>query len=403
MSPAEPFVRHHKRRTDRAISAAFARLTDDAVARERFAELLHAVRQRAPRLLDAPTTGDRHPGVEALVTLARHANAHLRTVHSWVGSDRAWRPAVHALAQHLIARYPVPAFLAAAWYAADDAWGERARWWFIAHSRGAPFRTLDLPMRMTRRMEHVFLASPDHLRIEHAMRRAELIALGADASLVDAVLAARPAADLRHADFWRTAWHVLIANRRALDLAQVGPLIDFLHAARHEHVAVETAGGLVLRPPPLPTLALKGRTIPSLMRLMEAWHRGLGHGDGGYAWPASRLHPLVLEAPSTDPTAAPTLWELVELTNSAQLREEGAALQHCVASYGYSCWKGRTRLWSLRRRRGVARRAVVTVEVNPHNRTIVQARGFRNRRASGRVLEMLHAWASREGLRVASL
>lgn len=244
-----------------------------------------------------------------------------------------------------------------------------------------------LPIRMTRKMEHVFLASRDYFGIEYALRRAELVALEAEAALVDAVLAARPAVDLRHGEFWRTVWHFLVTNGRGFAMEQVAPLIDFLHAVRHEYVAIDTSDGIVMRPPPLPAFSMRGRTVQSVMRLIEEWHRGLGTGEGGFSWEASKVRPLVLEVPRADPTESPTFWDLAELTSSAQLRAEGAALQHCVASYGYRCWKGRARIWSLRRRRGVICRPIVTVEVNPQSRTIVQARGFRSRRVSGRVFE----------------
>jgi hypothetical protein len=45
-------------------------------------------------------------------------------------------------------------------------------------------------------MEHIFLSSPDHLGVEYAMRRAELLGLGAHPGLVDAVLETRLSADL---------------------------------------------------------------------------------------------------------------------------------------------------------------------------------------------------------------
>ena len=101
-----------------------------------------------------------------------------------------------SLAQHLIGKDTAPAFLAASWYATDDPYAERKREWFVAHARGASFRSLDLPIDVTRKMEHIFLMSRDHLTIEHAMRRAELLALGAADELVRAVLATRSAADL---------------------------------------------------------------------------------------------------------------------------------------------------------------------------------------------------------------
>jgi hypothetical protein len=402
VSSVEHFSRHKKRQTDRAISVAYARLAADAGARGHFDTLLCHVRTRAPRLLDAPCADGQHLGIEALINLARYWEGHIRTLATWPGSDRSWRAVVNSLAQHLLSQHRIPAFLSAAWYATDEAFGEAKRRWFVAHGAGASFRSLDLPIQMTRWMEHVFLASPDHLGIEYAMRRAELAGLGAKPALVDAVLAARPALDLHHGDFWRTAWRLLIPHKWEGDTGQVAPLIDFLHAVRHERVAVDTADGIVLREPPLPDFSLKGRTVRSVLRLMVDWHRNLGLAVGGLTWEPSRLRPIVLEVPHEDQSRPPTFWELTELTNSTQLRAEGTALQHCVASYSHACWQGRSRIWSIRRRCNLSIRSVLTVEVDPRRRMVVQARGFRNRRAAGRALDVLQTWAARENLRLAT-
>jgi hypothetical protein len=176
---------------------------------------------------------------------------------------------VCSLAQHLVGTYAVPAFLGASWYATDDRYAEKKREWFVAHARGASVRSLDLPITMTRKMEQIFLTSGDHLTIEHAIRRAELLALGAADELVQAELATRLAADLGNGAFWHTVWTFLIANAGAIDLAQIGPMIDFMQAMRHERVAVETARGIVLRDPPDPSLSMKGRMVQSLLRLMQ--------------------------------------------------------------------------------------------------------------------------------------
>ncbi len=400
MSPAERSVRRQKLRTDRAISQAYRRLKTDLRARATFEELLGCVRLRSPGLLNAPLVLDHHAGVEALVNLSRFADRHVRTTASWSGCEATWRAAVNSLAQHLLSEYRTPAFLAAAWYATDDRHADAKRRWFIAHAGGASFRSLALPIRLTRRMEDTFLRSPAHFEIEYALRRAELLGLGAERTLADAVLAARPALDLGHGEFWRSMWLFLITNTHAIERQQVGPLIDFVNAVRHERVAVETTEGTVVREPPQPTFSLRGRTARSLLRLMDDWHRQLGLVTGGLSWEPCRLRALVVETPHEDPTVPPTRWELTELTSSAQLRAEGAALRHCVASYGYGCWRGVSRIWSLRRGRGLRARPVVTVEVDTVRRTIVQARGFRNQRASGKALGIVRAWAAREGLRL---
>jgi hypothetical protein len=397
VSLAERSVRHGKLRTDRAISHAYS----DVRGRVTFNELLRCIRARSPRLLDAPVIAGRHLGVEALVNLARFADAYVRTIEDWTGSSASWRGVVNSLAQHLLSKYRIPAFLSAAWFATDDRYAEAKRRWFVAHATGASFRSLALPIRLTKKMEHILLGSRDHFGIEYALRRAELLGLGADQQLTDAVLAARPAIDLDHGEFWRTVWLFLIANSKSIDSAQVGPVIDFVHAVRHERIAVDTADGVVMREAPQPQFSLKGRTARSVLRLMDQWHRELGLVTGGLQWQSSRLRPMIVETGQEDPSGPPVSWELTELTNSAQLRAEGVALQHCVASYSHSCWRGASRIWALRRRRDASVRSIVTVEVDPQRRVIVQARGFRNRRASGKALQLVQAWASRENLRLA--
>lgn len=65
------------------------------------------------------------------------------------------------------------------------------------------------------------------------------------------------------------------------------------------------------------------------------------------------------------------------------------------------CYLGRTSIWSLRRtdQRG-ADRPVLTIEVAPHTRTIIQARGKWNRKPSTSARRIMLAWATREGLSV---
>jgi hypothetical protein len=92
---------------------------------------------------------------------------------------------------------------------------------------------------------------------------------------------------------------------------------------------------------------------------------------------------------------------MMELNNSAQLREEGVALHHCVGSYAHLCHRGSSSIWSLRVWQGEKSRSVLTVEVDPKRRAIVQARGKANRSVSGKSLQVLHHWAAREGLQMA--
>jgi hypothetical protein len=253
-------------------------------------------------------------------------------------------------------------------------------------------------------MERLFLASPDHLTVEQAMRRAELKALGASPELIRRVLATRLGSDLSHGEFWRTVMGFFVRFSDDLDHDMVGTIVAFLHAVRHERVEVQTDDGLTFMAPPQPGFSMKGRTLQSVLRLVDGWHKSLGLSAGGHLrWDRSRHRPVIFQDEPVDADTAPVMWEFVELTNGTELRREGAALRHCVASYAYLCVRGASRIWSLRRRssRGTVR-SVATIEVDPRTNAIVQARGYQNRAPSGKAMRLLEAWARRERLRIAA-
>jgi hypothetical protein len=400
MSWSERYVQDHRRRTDCAIHRACAQLASDPPVFKKFQEMLTCAQERAPRLFEAPVSDGRHLGVDALVNLSRFRGAHIRPAMDWAGTSSSWRPAVSSLAHHLICDYKVPVFLASSWYATDWA-ADKKRGWFVTHSRGASFRSLNLPIAMTRKMEHIFLASQDHLPIEHAIRKAELLALGAPTEFVKAVMSTRLAADLRHGEFWRTVWIFLIANAGDLDPAQIGPMIDYIQAVRHDRITVETQGGMMEIDPPQPAFSMKGRTVQSMLRLMRDWHQSLGGGSAAFSWIRSPFEPLLFEEQSQDSSERPRRWQMMELTNSAQLRSEGAALHHCVASYADRCYRGTSSIWSLRLWQSEKVHHVLTVEVDPRRRAVIQVRGRANRAASGKSLRLLQDWAVRERLRMA--
>ena len=55
-------------------------------------------------------------------------------------------------------------------------------------------------------------------------------------------------------------------------------------------------------------------------------------------------------------------WQFVELTNSEALREEGDAMQHCVAGYDGDCHRGQSHIFSVRNAKGVR---ISTLELRP--------------------------------------
>lgn len=403
MSWSERCVQDRRAQTDRAVHRACERLASDPHTFEKFQELLICARGHAPRLFDSPLSAvGQHLGVDALINLARFRASHIRSVKTWQGETGSWRTAIGSLVHHLTCSYSIPRFMVSVWYA-SDAESDKRRAWVIAHSSGTSFRSLDLPISMTRKMEHIFLASQDHLPFEEALRKAELVAIGMPADFVSAVLSTRLAKDLRNGDFWRKVWIFLVNHANEIDPAQIGPLIDYIQAIRHDCIRIDTQEGATEIAPPQPEFSIKGRTVASMLRLIGEWHRGLGktHTFFSFSWSRSPLKPWLVEEPRIDKEEMPKRWHMVELTNSAQLREEGSALQHCVGTYAHLCYRGNSSIWSLRMWRSEKVRPVLTVEVDLIKRVVVQARGMANRSASGKPRRLLQDWALREGLQMA--
>ena len=395
MSPA-------KLRTDRAIGRAYRDLADDPHARSAFGDLLARAR-RCSCLLSRTIRDDAiHHPVAALRNLATFSRRFVRPLGDWYGDQRSVYGDVSSLARHLLCRYDVPPFLGLVWFGDGRRDAVQKREWYVAHGNGRSVRSLDLPVTMTRRMERSFLSSPDHLSFEAAFRRAELLALGARDDLIEAILATHLGRDLVNGAFWRTMLAFLVRSADEIRPQQVGPIIDFVHGVRHCRLEVLGIDGTPATAPLQPAFSIRGRTVASLMRLVEEWHGALRFmSPGRLSWNRSRQRSTLLREPPLHPADEPILWEFVELTTSNDLEREGRALRHCVGSYALRCWRGVSRIWSLRRRRGAgAAHAVVTIEVDPVSATIVQARGRQNCRPSRRAREMIHAWARRENLRI---
>ena len=94
----------------------------------------------------------------------------------------------------------------------------------------------------------------------------------------------------------------------------------------------------------------------------------------------------------------PSAWHFRELLDDNQLLEEGRTMRHCVGSYASECASGYTTIWSLTRSDYEHQcRRELTIEVNPKNRRIVQAKGIRNSRPTVEARRITLLWAKSAG------
>lgn len=295
-----------------------------------------------------------------------------------------------ALASHLFARYPVPAFLvraldvdplAVARVPVEEHWAVG----LLAHvGQGHALRTLVgsalLPVPLTRRMCHLFLSATASTSPLLALRAAQIVGSGGSASLAHALMHTR-LGSLRGPDalvgepFWHEmiAWMARQPQLATLDAARLERLCAWMEASQRDLVSQGRA------------LSLKGRTPRSVLRAVDAWHalraRPLHPDD----FPESGLQPLARGAFAVD-----------EIRTEAQLSEEGARMHHCAFSYRRLIRRGKVALMSITEHGD----RVATVEVSLGAGRVVQAKGAFNRECTAAQLAFLRAWAEHNRLAV---
>ena len=389
---------------DRAIREAFATIPGPhSATTAAFGRLLRSVRLRSGLLRPRTNTGrsDRDGHDEVLAGLLALATCHwLRPVEDWEPAGEGLRPQFASLVAHLLAAYPVPAFLASAWPRESTAEAWRHRGWYMQVGAGQNIRHADLPLPYTKRMAHHFLQAPDHSSVGEALRWGQVRGLGGSAKLALSVASTRLGRSFESEDFWATVVMFLVAHPE-IDLAQVGSVVEYLHHRRFvpEEVLADDDELLALGPPQ-PDLSMKGRTSRALLRQVGEWRRR-PRGPRKLAslrWPPTGIG--AYRRSESDEPDGPRCWTIRELTRGDELRREGEAMRHCVATYAGDCSRRATSIWSMRFEDDGRHFRVMTIEVDPATRTIRQARRRGNAPPNEKALCVLRRWAGQEALRL---
>ena len=363
--------------------------------RDAFAELVLFAEQSTGLLTTRPAyrrfgQRDGNTFIGGLLALARHRNDWLRLPGSWQPTTHNLQRQFSSLARHLLANYPVPTFMDSVWFADPSATTARQQSWYRRLAIGESPRNLDLPIRLTKKMVHHFLHAPHDYSVDAALRRAQVLGIGGSGRLANEVLGSRIGTDFEHDEFWESVIRWLI-DHPMLDPVLIGPLVDYIYRRKFEpqHFADESTG-----------FSIKGRDPASLLRRMRQWHTGLRKQptQPDLQWCESGIGSLDwTEGDSGTPNHR--RWTTLELLSRNELRLEGQAMRHCVASYVSSCALGGTSIWSLglERRQG-RRRRVMTIEVANDSRRICQIRGKTNRLPTAKEMEVIHRWAAEQKL-----
>jgi hypothetical protein len=340
--------------------------------------------------------------VDGLLALARHSRSWIRPMADWKPQTHNARRQFSSLARHLLAEWPVPAFMDSVWFLGSGKADFQQQGWFLHLGRGQNIRTADLPLAYTKRMAHYFMKAPSNFTVESSLRWGQIHGLGGTERLSRAIIASRIGTDFEQDAFWLTVLQFFIANPM-FDLVQVGPVIDYIHQQRFISQDVFVAPGVVeRRGPPQPNFTMKGRTPASLLRQVESWHRTLARVEQPKAeWPQSGVRGFEFTE-GADRCGNLKVWTITELLSTKALVAEGRKMKHCVATYAHSCASGACSIWTLEVETFEGCAKVLTVEVQNAAKLIRQARGKCNMLPSEKHRGILRRWAEQSSLRLAS-
>ncbi len=329
----------------------------------------------------------------------------LRPIYTWTPVDGSPRTQFDSLVLHLFAKYDVPGFLTQCWFESSSSINL-----MIALGRGKSIRSCRLPVRINKPMIRHFMLAPNDLTVFQATRWAQVRGLGGSETLARDVLATRLARPQPDEEFWLTFLEFLVKNQNgqvpsgvkcSLSRDEVFEMAEFCHSHKFAPVS-QLVGYRVHNDVPLqPNFSLDGRSIRWLRRRMANWKNEVElparsavfiDQDSAMFWDGCAINCFSFSDGVTE-------WTVEQILSSHMLRVEGSMMRHCAGMYARRCKAGQTSVWTMMAAREGVRKRILTIEVWPDSRIVVQAKGKRNSSPTPIAATMLRRWMRQEGLK----
>ncbi len=337
-----------------------------------------------------------HYFIDAFIRMHQRKAQWVREIDSWSPKSKNAFRRFASLVEHLFAKYPLPRFLSNVWLRNDQG-TYRYRDWYVHLGLGQNIRTAKLPVKMTKKVAHHFMTAPDDYSVEQAIRWGQIHAMQGDKRLCEAVVPTRMFKDYKNDEFWQTVLAFFVDNP-LLNRRHIGPIIDYIFFQKFDtQEFVVGPGETETRQPPQPNMRMKGRNPETLLKQVDEWHLQLGRSAPSKTLFFKRSGVMPFEHVSGNKEYK-TKWTIRELLSGVELRDEGRAMHHCVASYAYDCAKGRCSIWSMEAETKDGKKKHLTIEVE--RKRIVEARGLQNRVPTESELNIIYQWAGAAGLQV---
>ena len=326
----------------------------------------------------------------------------IRDISEWKCSSNNTYKQIKSLISHLFCKYEVPEFMFEVWTQNKSSLNEQHLEWFMQLSSGESARNLSkFPIQVTKKMAHEFINTPfPGYSIVDAIRRCQILGMGGNERLANSILMSRLRHQFTNNDFWTTVIQFFI-DTPMFNYDEVGAIIDYINEKKYVPTRI-VINNIATYRAEMPGFSMKGRNIENLLRDTHDWHKQLARTrrntrnqkyeiDLTSKWERLYGETYNLIEGSNEKRK---VWHIIELTNAAELHDEGKTMHHCVYSYLQSCKTGQCSIFSLR----LFGQSLVTIEVRQGR--AVQIRGPYNKKPSTKEIEIIEKWAHSRNIEI---
>ncbi|WP_103068959.1 PcfJ domain-containing protein [Aquimarina sediminis] len=317
--------------------------------------------------------------VEVLSNISSFGNRFVRNIENWHKETYVAEDQLLSLIEFCFAKYDVPKFLASSFFETQ----KKHMLWYVQLGIGKSVKSLSgVEIAITSRMAHEFRHTPKGYSVPQALRRAQAIGYGANKEMAEAIAWSGLSRINRNEEFWNTVVQ-FFAKQKEVPFDKMGEILDYLSFSIREHS----------------DFSMRGRTLEALTRQSDEWHRRMymqRNAENDVGWKSSKIKQLSYSTLEDEVTIT---YKIVELLNAQELYEEGYDMCHCVASYVDECFSGTSAIFSLRKYTKDSFEKLVTIEVDPVSREIIQAKSKHNEALSKEAEKIVEIWMKQVNLK----
>lgn len=334
---------------------------------------------------------DDEDNVKSLKHIAYYKENFINEINTWRPTGK--RSLLHDILRHLFVKYETPKFLDKSFINGNI----EAIEFFLHIGNGKSARSFIFkPELELNKKSYQFLQStPKEFTYFEAFRRAQVLSIGGNELISNAILSSKLGRNLNGEKFWYTVIQLFV-QAGMFDVNKIPEIIDFIHNRKYERTIRMVNGFRQYADPEQPGLTMKGRTIETLLTQSDRWHAHLSKIKhvNITRWDGFKISDWTK---TIGKDKNKIRYDIVQLLTSKELTQEGRELGHCVSSYASSCFHGNCAIFSFRNQTvSNFSKSLLTIEVK--GTQIVQMRGKNNRKYTNHEVRLVEIWAKQEGL-----